>query len=99
VVNVLASYFVLEEISELVGNQKALRRVLEKFRTRYPDDVEFASLCELYDSYLASYDEKLLSDFNDKLKGLMSARKHESGGGGSLPLSDRRSMREDRSRR
>ena len=95
----LASYFVLEEISKLAGKPDMLRRELDKFRARYPDDSEFTSLCEIYGLYLTSYDEKVLARFHERLMGLCSSRKQESAGGGSLPLSDRRTMREDRSRR
>jgi len=96
---VLASYFVLEEISKLAGKPDMLRRELDKFRARYPDDIEFASLCDIYDLYLASYDEKAFARFRERLRELCSSRKRESAGGGSLPFSDRRTMREDRSKR
>ncbi|MFH1788809.1 MAG: hypothetical protein ABH834_05475 [Candidatus Altiarchaeota archaeon] len=95
----LVGYFVLEEVDALLEDSAALSVMLAKFRVRYPDDVEFGRLCELYDEYRGSYDPRVFEEFKSHLGGLLKSRSSQSGGGGGLPFSDRRSMREDRSRR
>lgn len=95
----LVGYFVFEELSELVSEPRKLAKSLAKFKARYPEDVEFKVLCELHAKYLSSYDPKILEEFTSSLDKIKAARMHQSSGGGGLPFSDRRRMREDRSRR
>lgn len=95
----LVGYFVFEELSELVSDHRKLSKRLDKFKMRYPEDVEFKVLCELHAKYLSSYDPKVLEEFTSSLEKIKAARMHQSGGGGGLPFSDRRRMREDRNRR
>jgi len=95
----LVSHFVAEELLEKIDDTEALKQMLDKFRQRYPRDTDFKALCETFDRYLDSYDEKVLDEFKENLKNFHADRKGEGGGGSTLPFSDRRHMREDRSRR
>ena len=87
----MISYHVIEKILKEWEDLHAVKEDLDKFSTRYPDDVEFQKLYTKFKEYLTTETDKL-EKIKSELKRLERIRKIESSGGMRLPFRDRRRL-------
>jgi len=91
---ILASHYIFKDMLNALKNPEAAEEVFDKFRKRYPEDMELVEVCKGFKKYMKSKESVQLERIKKILKTLEETRGMESGGGTELWYEDRRSSRD-----
>jgi hypothetical protein len=90
---IIASHYVLNDILLTLesGELEDLRRVCQKYVSRYDNDDELIRVCSMVDS--SKVGRKTIEDMRCMIEDLIDTRRLESSGGTDLWFSDRRKVK------